>query len=228
MRIFMFFFILTLVSFANIGTIMVINGKADIKRSTKLITIKNGMDIQKGDEIITHTKTRLQVMLKDDTVITIGPNSSYTFIDYMFDGSKQSTIKMQATRGFFRSVTGKIGKIAPERFKVKTKLATIGIRGTDFSVQLGKNTASYICNRGEITLNYDNLQKRIESGHKMLLHLDGARVKALTKSQIKRNASASSILKEHADQIRLDTTTIANINENKIDTQEIKFNCNTN
>jgi len=228
MKKLMLFFIFTLVSFANIGTIMVADGNAQIKRSAHLVSVTNGMDIQKGDEIITQKKTRVQVMLNDDTVITIGPNSSYAFIDYMFDGSKKSTIQMQANRGFFRSVTGKIGKIAPERFKVKTKLATIGIRGTDFSAQLGKNTASYICNRGEITLKYANLQKSIVAGNKMLLHLDGLTVKELTQAAINGNANAKAILKEHAEQIKLDASAIANINEKKMDAQKIKFNCDAN
>jgi hypothetical protein len=34
-----------------------------------------------------------------------------------------------------RTITGKIGKIAPERFSVKTKTTTIGIRGTNFTIR---------------------------------------------------------------------------------------------
>jgi len=191
------FLLLTITSFANIGTIMVANGDAQVQRSQKVLPVQNGMTILKGDEIITKKKTRVQVMLNDDTVITIGPDSSFSFIDYFFDGSKQSTIKMQAKRGFFRSVTGKIGKIAPERFKVKTQLATIGIRGTDFSAQLSDGAASYICNRGEITLSYANLQKNVLAGDKLLLHLDGLNVKEFTKSTL--NPKVKELLKKHTN-----------------------------
>lgn len=207
---------------------MVANGEAQVKRSANILPIRNGMDILKGDEIITHKQTRVQVMLNDDTVITIGANSSFSFLDYMFDGSKKSTIQMQATRGFFRSVTGKIGKIAPERFKVKTKLATIGIRGTDFSAQLGEKTASYICNRGEITLKYANIQKSIVAGNKILLHLDGLTVKELTQAAANGDAKAKALLNEHHKQIELDTSALADMNENKVDSKNIKFNCDVN
>jgi len=220
--------LLTVTTFANIGTIMVANGDAEVKRGQKTLTISNGMDILKGDEIITQKQTRVQVMLNDDTVITIGPDSSFSFLEYMFDGSKKSTIQMQANRGFFRSVTGKIGKIVPERFKVKTQLATIGIRGTDFSAQLGEKTASYICNRGEITLKYENIQKSIVAGNKILLHLDGLTVKELSEAAANGNTEAKALLEKHNEEVAIQADTLADINENKVDSQKIKFNCDTN
>jgi len=219
------FLLLTMTTFASIGTIMVSNGDAKVKRAQKMLTVKNGMDILKGDEIITKKKTRVQVMLDDDTVVTIGPDSSFSFLNYFFDGSKKSTIKMQANRGFFRSVTGKIGKIAPERFKVKTKLATIGIRGTDFSAQLGTHTTSYICNSGEITLTFSDMQKSVVAGEKMLLHLDGMHVKEMSPSAVKKDAKANKLLDKHIKQINLDASDLANFSENKNDIKNIKFNC---
>jgi len=219
------FLLLTMTTFASIGTIMVSNGDAKVKRAQKMLTVKNGMDILKGDEIITKKKSRVQVMLDDDTVVTIGPDSSFSFLNYFFDGSKKSTIKMQANRGFFRSVTGKIGKIAPERFQVKTKLATIGIRGTDFSAQLGTHTTSYICNRGEITLNFSNIQKSVVAGEKMLLHLDGMRVKQMSNAAVKKDAKANKVLEKHIKQINLDASDLTNFSENKNDIKNIKFNC---
>ncbi len=221
------FLLLTITTFANIGTIMATKGDAQVKRAQQMITIKNGMDLQKGDEIITHKQTRVQIMLNDDTVITIGPESSFSFINYFFDGSKKSIIQMQANKGFFRSVTGKIGKIAPERFKVKTQLATIGIRGTDFSAQLGVNSASYICNRGEITLSYDKIQKSVIGGNKMLLHLDGLTVKEISSSNLDQ-PQIKELVKTHNMQVAIDSDTLSDITENKADTTNIKFNCDTN
>ena len=57
---------------------------------------------------------------------------------------------MHSRHGFFRSVTGEIGKLAPERFRVTTKSATIGIRGTDFEGYTGGEKERFICNRGAI------------------------------------------------------------------------------
>jgi len=226
MKKILLFLLLSVTSFASIGTIMATKGNAQVKRAHIMLEIQNGMGLKKGDEIITHKQTMVQIMLNDDTVITIGPESSFSFINYFFDGSKKSTIQMQANRGFFRSVTGKIGKIAPERFKIKTQLATIGIRGTDFSAQLGVDSASYICNRGEITLSYDKIQKSVIGGNKMLLHLDGLTVKEVSFSNLDK-PQIKELVKTHNAQVAIGADTLSDITENKADTTNIKFNCDT-
>ncbi|HFU77300.1 MAG TPA: hypothetical protein ENK68_02200 [Epsilonproteobacteria bacterium] len=214
-------------SFANIGTIMVSKGDAQLKRSQKMISVTNGMDIFKGDSIITHKQTMVQVMLNDDTVITIGPDSSFSFLEYFFDGTKKSKIKMRADRGFFRSVTGKIGKVAHENYHVKTQLATIGIRGTDYSVQLGKDSASYICNRGEITLDYAQIQKHLTAGEKAILHLDGLTVKELSSAELANKPKIKELLNKHTNQASITSDTISDVTENKPETTNIKFNCDS-
>lgn len=134
---------------------------------------------------------------------------------------------MQANRGFFRSVTGKIGKIAPERFKVKTQLATIGIRGTDFSAQLGDGLASYVCNRGEITLSFSQIQKSLTGGNTLVLELDALTVKEVSVSKKTKASEIDALIKTHNTQISIDVETLSDITENKIDTTNIKFNCDT-
>lgn len=164
LKVLLFFFV-TLNAFANIGSIMALKGSAEIhKKSNDTLTAKAGMTINKGDTIITQNKTRVQIILNDDTIITIGSHSSFQFDNYFFDGSKQSTLSMRMNRGFFRAVTGQIGKVAPERFKVQTSSATIGIRGTDFSVRLQNSIERFRCFSGSIRIAFGNSHKDISAG----------------------------------------------------------------
>jgi len=152
---------------ADIGQIMAIKGNALIKRSNNSkIKAFNGMKINQGDEVITYNKTRTQIILNDDTTITIGSNSSFSFEKYQFDGTTNSQLKMHFKRGFFRSITGKIGKIAPQRFKVETSSATIGIRGTDFSVRIQEKIGLYSCKcySGHIRVFIKNKIKDVKAG----------------------------------------------------------------
>jgi len=142
----------TISIFASIGNIMALKGEVTIKHANAEKRAKSGMKVIQGDTIVTADKSRVQVVLKDDTMVTIGSNSSFQFDQYFFDGSKKSMVKMKANRGFFRSVTGKIGKIAPERFTVETSSATIGIRGTDFSVKIKGKRERFKCHRGRISI----------------------------------------------------------------------------
>lgn len=173
---FFLFILLTLNAFSAIGNIMALRGTAEVHRGTnKVITAQSGMKIEKGDKIITQSKTRAQVILKDDTIITIGANSSFQFDNFFFDGSKKSTLSMRMNRGFFRSVTGEIGKIAPERFKVKTSSATIGIRGTDFSVRLQNAIERFRCYSGGIRISFGNTVQDINAGESFELNLRNIR-----------------------------------------------------
>jgi len=166
------FILLTLNTFASIGNIMALKGTAEVHRgSNTVLPAKSGMLIKEGDKIITQSKTRAQIMLKDETIITIGANSSFQFDKFFFDGSKKSTLSMRMNRGFFRSVTGKIGKIAPERFKVQTSSATIGIRGTDFSVRLQNAIERFRCYSGGIRITFGNTVRDINTGESFELNV---------------------------------------------------------
>ena len=163
MKIFLLL-LLKLSLFASIGNVMAIKGSADIKHGSVTIKAKNGMAIEEGDSIKTSKKSRVQVMLQDETVVTIGASSLFKFEEYLYDGSKKSQLTMRANRGFFRSVTGKIGKLAPERFKVKTASATIGIRGTDFSGEILGDREVFKCYSGAITIEFDGGSQDIDAG----------------------------------------------------------------
>jgi len=160
------FFVLTLSAFvwSNIGNVAALKGEANILRNSKTLKIKSGIPLEVKDRIVTSSQSRVQVILKDDTVVTIGPNTSFVFDAYTFGTKANSKVAMHIDRGFFRSVTGKIGKLAPERFKVKTVSATIGIRGTDFSALVSDNEEIISCYRGSIVALIDNISHTVDAG----------------------------------------------------------------
>ena len=159
--------VMSLSLLASIGNVLALKGSADIKRASGSLNVVIGMALEEGDEILTSKKSRVQVMLKDETIVTIGASSSFSFEEFKFDGSKNSKIEMRANRGFFRSVTGKIAKIAPERFKVRTASATIGIRGTDFSGNVSGDREVFRCYKGAIFIEFDGGMHDIDAGMMM-------------------------------------------------------------
>jgi hypothetical protein len=118
--------------FASIGKIVVMKGKVAIERDSTIIDAYNGIVINNKDTIITK-KSKAQIMFKDETVIRVGTNTHFKIEDYLFDNTKKSKAKFKVKRGFFNAITGKIGKVARNNFKLKTRTATCGIRGTNFS-----------------------------------------------------------------------------------------------
>lgn len=150
------YFILSLLNvYASIGKITFVNGTANILREEKNLIAKLGDDILSKDIINTEENSKLQIIFNDKTVITIGNKSKFSINDYYYNenNSKESKLDMNFSNGFFKTITGKIGKINPSKFKLNTKSASIGIRGTQISMTTDAVAGDFIaCTSGEISV----------------------------------------------------------------------------
>lgn len=92
-----------------------------------------GDPIYLNDEIITDAQTSMQILLKDQTVFTIGPNSVLVFDTFIYDpsdASTQSSLSATVKKGTFKFISGRISKSGPEAMKLRVANATASIRGT--------------------------------------------------------------------------------------------------
>ena len=168
MKLLLLLTLCTTLLMASIGKVSSLKGEATLSQKNVLTHVKRGSSIEENDLLSTAPSSRAQVILNDDTVITVGPNSEYLFEHYS-DGT--SGVEMQLKRGFFKTVTGKIGKVAPERFKIKTKAATIGIRGTQFMAYVGREEERIGCIQGKIIVWTDEGEFIVNAGE-MLTYKD--------------------------------------------------------
>ena len=91
-----------------------------------------GEPIYLNDEISTPDGASLQVLLRDQTVFSIGPNSTLIFDEFIFDPSSLDDVALTAsvTKGTFKFISGKVSKLKPGAMKLKLPNATASIRGT--------------------------------------------------------------------------------------------------
>jgi hypothetical protein len=154
-----YIFLFILVSFnlliANIGQITNLKGEVFILRSNLNHIGTKGFILETSDIIATGSNAKVQFKLQDDTVISIGKSSIFEIEKYFFHKVKKSKniANFKAKTGIFRVMTGKIGKLNREKFVLKTKNATIGIRGTQFSGIIKDNFEEIHCIQGEIIIN---------------------------------------------------------------------------
>ena len=155
--------------FGWIGEITALKGDVKIIRNNYSISGTKGLKLEQKDIIKTSNNTKLQVIFKDNTVITIGKNSEVKISDYIFD-NVNSKANFKLSHGIMKTLTGKIGKFAPKRFKIRTKNASIGIRGTYFVVESYKDVIKLgmIYGITEFT-NLDNNKVYIVSKGKQLI-----------------------------------------------------------
>ncbi|MDD4507241.1 MAG: FecR family protein, partial [Sulfurospirillaceae bacterium] len=115
--------------FASAGKVSLLNGEAYAQRDSQKIALQNGSILEEKDVIITAKGAQVQLIFEDKTVITLGSESEFKIEEY-FNDAKAPKAKFKFGQGTFKTITGQIGKTAPENFTLETKTATIGIRGT--------------------------------------------------------------------------------------------------
>jgi hypothetical protein len=115
-----------------IGVAAAVQGKVDLTRTGQVgYVVDNGLEIFLGDKISTDEKGRLQILLLDETVFTIGPNSELVIDEFVYDPkTNDGVLKAEVVKGVFRFVTGKIAHKKPTNMEVNLPAGQIGIRGT--------------------------------------------------------------------------------------------------
>lgn len=170
--LFLLMFLSTTV-FAQIGQVVALKGDVKLERESKIQELLLKDKVLENDQITTLNDSRTQLLLNDETVITVGENSIFKMDEYLLNEEKDSTLKMNFLNGTFKVITGKIGKLNPDSFKIQTKTASIGIRGTEILLQLEDEKERIMCTQGTIivTINETNNTTILNVGESLVINL---------------------------------------------------------
>lgn len=120
-----------------IGYVMKVSGEAAVVSDGKSIPAAVGTPVMLGSTLRTGPGGALGVTLKDNTVMSFGPNSELQVDEFLFAPARNE-LKLTAriTRGTLNFISGMIAKLRPEAVQVQTPTGTIGVRGTHFLVKV--------------------------------------------------------------------------------------------
>jgi len=98
--------------------------------------LKAGSAIFEGDTLITKASAYAIVVFRDKSRISLQANTVFRVDEMKFDekSAEKSSALFSLLRGGFRAVTGLIGKFHPKKYSMRTRVATIGIRGTGYDL----------------------------------------------------------------------------------------------
>ena len=97
--------------------------------------LSTGSKIYFGDTIIVKEKSNAQILLLDETALTIGEKSELTIDNFVYDPqSKVGKIVSNIKLGTVRIVTGEISNQNPDNLEVNIPTGSVGARGTEFVV----------------------------------------------------------------------------------------------
>lgn len=116
----------------QVGTVLSLRGKATVRDfQGRERTLKVGFPLYQGDRIETGKEAFLQAIFLDGSLIRLDKEGDFTVNEYYFHeekGDAKSDISIDSAIISF--LAGKISKIAPQNYKLRTATATIGIRGS--------------------------------------------------------------------------------------------------
>lgn len=117
------------------GRVIFSSGSANIEASDGSTRVASkGEKVQSGETLLTE-QGRMQVKFSDGGFVSLQPRTTFKVDDYAYNGVEDGTESavFRLLRGGIRAITGVIGKKNKKRFAVRTRTATIGIRGTEFT-----------------------------------------------------------------------------------------------
>src|SRR5213592_255308 len=111
-----------------VGDVAVARGQAEIRAAT-------GTPVQSGDTIRVGPASNAQIRMTDESIVGLRPDTVFRIDAYEYSGQAEPRSIFSLLKGGFRTVTGAIGRLHNrERYAVRTPTATIGIRGTHYTV----------------------------------------------------------------------------------------------
>ena len=120
-----------------VGSVKTIKGTASIIRQNQVIPAQIGDKVFMKDSLKTGPDGSLGMIFKDDTLLSIGPQSEITISEFLFSPAEgRLSIVTKLLKGTAAYLTGIIAKLSPESVRFETPVAGIGIRGTKFAVKI--------------------------------------------------------------------------------------------
>jgi FecR protein len=116
-----------------IGLIKVTEGIATVQRGDETLPARLGLAVEEGDILRTGADGRMGVVLRDDTRLSLGPESEIQIDHFVFAPAKgRLGLVVKMARGVMAFVSGNIAKLSHDAVRVETPVAILGVRGTQF------------------------------------------------------------------------------------------------
>ena len=127
----------------SIGNVDQVEGKGVIDRNKTDITIEQELEIEQYDTVKTGNG-KVGILFIDDTRVDVTQHSKLIIDEFVYDpNTKKGKLNLSAKLGTIRYASGQIAKTSKQDIVITTPTATIGVRGTDFSMtidELGGST----------------------------------------------------------------------------------------
>src|SRR3954468_2422833 len=119
------------------GHIKTVSGGAVLVRANGTTQVKAGDAIFATDVLRTSGDGAVGVTLRDDTRLSLGPNSEVKIERYVYSpGEGGLGMVLKFMRGVAVYVSGRIAKLSPDAVRLETPSGIVGVRGTTVAIRV--------------------------------------------------------------------------------------------
>ena len=120
------------------GRIKLAVGMAFVVHEGQRIPATVGTPVYEQDSLTTGADGRVGITLRDDTRLSIGPQTTIELSRFVYAQSdSQFSFVLKVVRGVVAYVSGRIAKLSPDAVRLETPSAIIGVRGTRLVIEVG-------------------------------------------------------------------------------------------
>ena len=143
-----------------VGQVIQVRGKTfAISAKKKRRDLQPGSELYVGDRLYTGVKGFMRLSMIDEAKIDMRCNSEMLIEDYkLLRAGNRSVIYL--IKGSLRKITGTIGKMADDVYEMKTPMATVGVRGTEYALRV---LQAHGCD-GSLDVNSNGLFVKVNRG----------------------------------------------------------------
>ncbi|MCM0082583.1 FecR family protein [Geomonas sp. Red32] len=119
------------------GIVKALAGEVTLVRDGRTFPATLNAKVFQGDLVRTGKNGKVGLILEDDTVISLGPDSHLVLESFLFQpNEKKLSLVARILHGTVSYLSGQIAKLAPNLVHLKTPNATVGVRGTHVLIQV--------------------------------------------------------------------------------------------
>ena len=116
-----------------IGFIKTVDSNASVMLAGQAVAAQPGMILELGQVLKTGNPGSMGIMLKDNTSLSLGPDSELILDEYLYaPGNGELKLALNFIKGSLHYVSGVIANLKPDAVSIKPPASTIGVRGTQF------------------------------------------------------------------------------------------------
>ncbi len=123
------------------GLVIAVSPGAFVERAGGREPLQSKSPIYVSDVVVTDATGKVQILFSDDTNVAVGASTRVALQEFVGESGAVPVFNANVASGIARFVTGKIVERNRSGFHIQTPQATIGIRGTTFSVQVSDGEA---------------------------------------------------------------------------------------